>query len=133
GAGLSGGFSFVYPVLKALEEAGRLRRGYFIAGYGATQFAASGAETQLRQHKLGDDEATLSWLAATDPANPYGVCLSWPEHDSARPTRSPGCHVVLRQGCLLAYSSRGGRALSLYRRGLGEQPKGVLERLAASL
>ncbi len=128
GAGISGGFSFVYPVLKALEEAGRLRRGYFIQGYGATQFAASGAETRLRQHsREGTDE--LSWLAATDPANPYGVCLPWPEHESARPTRSAGCHVAMYQGRLLAYSSRGGRTLTLY----GTPPPAQLQALARSL
>ncbi len=37
-----GGFSAVYDVLKALEESGRIRRGYFVAGLGATQFALAG-------------------------------------------------------------------------------------------
>src|SRR6201994_3110567 len=36
---LPGGFSAIYDVLKALEESGRIRRGYFVAGFGATQFA----------------------------------------------------------------------------------------------
>ena len=36
---IEGGFSGLYPVLKALEENGRIRRGYFVAGLGATQFA----------------------------------------------------------------------------------------------
>ena len=37
--GIVGGFGAVYDVLKALEDAGRVRRGYFVAGVGATQFA----------------------------------------------------------------------------------------------
>ena len=37
-----GGFSAVYPVLKAMEEAGRIRRGYFVAGLGGLQFADAG-------------------------------------------------------------------------------------------
>ena len=32
---LTGGFSAVYPVLKAMEDAGRVRRGYFIERLGA--------------------------------------------------------------------------------------------------
>src|SRR5204863_5666835 len=46
--GTSGGFGVVYPVLKAMEEAGRIRRGYFVAGLGATQFALPGALELLR-------------------------------------------------------------------------------------
>src|SRR5262249_35482437 len=38
-----GGFSTVYPVLKAMEERGRARRGYFVAGLGAAQFALPAA------------------------------------------------------------------------------------------
>ena len=44
-----GGFSAVYDVLKALEESGRIRRGYFVAGLGATQFALPAAVDLLRQ------------------------------------------------------------------------------------
>ena len=46
--GVEGGFAGVYPVLKALEERGHLRRGYFVAGLGATQFALPGAVDRLR-------------------------------------------------------------------------------------
>ena len=46
--GLDGGFSAVYPVLRALEEAGRIRRGYFVDGLGAAQFALAGALDRLR-------------------------------------------------------------------------------------
>src|SRR6185503_12896902 len=34
---VAGGFSAVYQVLKAMEDAGRIRRGYFVAGLGAAQ------------------------------------------------------------------------------------------------
>ena len=46
--GVTGGFSGIYPVLKAMEEAGRIRRGYFVEGLGASQFAVPGAEDRLR-------------------------------------------------------------------------------------
>ena len=73
-----GGFSAVYPVLKAMEEAGRIRRGYFVAGLGATQFATRGrgrpaALVPRRARGAGD-----LMLAATDPANPYGAIVKWP-------------------------------------------------------
>ena len=46
--GIDGGFSAVYPVLRAMEEAGRIRRGYFVDGLGAAQFALAGALDRLR-------------------------------------------------------------------------------------
>ena len=73
-----GGFGIVYPVLKGLEENGRIRRGYFVAGLGATQFAMPGALDLLRSMRDAPDEAEVAVLAATDPANPYGATLKWP-------------------------------------------------------
>ena len=72
---IPGGFSSVYPVLKAMEESGRLRRGYFVAGLGATQFALPGAVDLLRSLRDAPDEPEVAVLAATDPANPYGATL----------------------------------------------------------
>ncbi|HEY5433822.1 MAG TPA: helicase-related protein, partial [Candidatus Limnocylindrales bacterium] len=48
GEAVDGGFSAVYPVLRAMEEAGRIRRGYFVDGLGAAQFALPGAVDRLR-------------------------------------------------------------------------------------
>ena len=45
---LPGGFAGVYRVLAAMEEAGRVRRGYFVEGLGASQFASTGAVDRLR-------------------------------------------------------------------------------------
>ena len=90
--GITGGFSGLYPILKAMEEAGRIRRGYFVAGLGAAQFAAAGAEDRLRDMERPavpeDEDDELLIVAATDPANPYGAALRWPETNSAaRPRR----------------------------------------------
>jgi ATP-dependent helicase Lhr and Lhr-like helicase len=76
--GVAGGFGTVYPVLKAMEEGGRLRRGYFVAGLGATQFALPGAVDLLRSLRDTPAGLEVAVLAATDPANPYGVTLKWP-------------------------------------------------------
>jgi ATP-dependent Lhr-like helicase len=75
---MPGGFGVCYPILKAMEEAGRLRRGYFIAGLGATQFALPGALDLLRSLKDGSEQPEVVAMAATDPANPYGAALKWP-------------------------------------------------------
>jgi ATP-dependent Lhr-like helicase len=76
--GVAGGFGLVYPVLKGMEENGRIRRGYFVAGLGATQFAMPGALDLLRSLRDAPDDVEVSVLAATDPANPYGAALKWP-------------------------------------------------------
>jgi ATP-dependent Lhr-like helicase len=108
--GVAGGFSVVYPVLKAMEEAGKLRRGYFVAGLGATQFAHAGAEDHLRALREPRDGSRSVVLAASDPANPYGAALPWPKSDS-RPGRSAGSHVILHDGRLLGYLGRSDRSL----------------------
>jgi ATP-dependent Lhr-like helicase len=108
---IAGGFSAVYPVLKGMEEAGRIRRGYFIAGFGATQFASAGALDLLRSFRDEPDEPETLLLAATDPANPYGALLKWPE---AGLMRVAGASVVLVNGALAAYLARGEKNLDVF-------------------
>ncbi len=105
---VAGGFAGVYRLLSAAEDAGRVRRGYFVEGLGAAQFASVGAIDRLRGVK---DPGTLV-LAACDPANPYGAALPWPERPgdpSHRPARKAGALVVLTGGVPVAYLERGGR------------------------
>jgi len=109
---LSGGFAAVYDVLKALEERGRVRRGYFVEGRGGAQFAMPGADERLRSCREADPAAKALVLSATDPGNAYGGLLEWPTgHSEARPQRAAGALVVLRDGELLGWVGRGGRPL----------------------
>jgi ATP-dependent Lhr-like helicase len=118
--GIAGGFGAVYDVLKALEDAGRVRRGYFVAGVAANQFALPPALELLRSLRTDPDRVETLVLAATDPANPYGVTLPWPEmaagDDAAGrgPTRTVGSLVVLANGTLAAYIPRGGRHITAW-------------------
>ncbi len=108
--GIQGGFSAVYPVLRALEESGRIRRGYFVAGQGALQFALPGALERLRAFRDPPEEPETAFFAAADPANPYGAALPWPDREEGRrPARTAGASVVLIDGALAAWlpSSRG--------------------------
>jgi ATP-dependent Lhr-like helicase len=119
--GTSGGFSSVYEVLKAMEDGGRVRRGYFLAERGATQFALPGADDRLRALRPPSDAPRTLVLAATDPANPYGSSLPWPvrpgasaaeepegaESGGPRPQRAAGATVILRDGVLLGWLARG--------------------------
>jgi len=113
-AEVPGGFAAIYRVLAAAEEAGRVRRGYFVEGLGAAQFGAVGAIDRLRAQARPLDEGpgeTLV-LAATDPANPYGAALAWPARDTGHlPGRKAGALVVLVDGRLVLYVERGGRTL----------------------
>jgi ATP-dependent helicase Lhr and Lhr-like helicase len=110
--GIAGGFTNVYGVLKVLEERGQVRRGYFVDGLGAAQFAIPGAVDRLRSARdtpdpifHPDDQPDPIVLASTDPANPYGGTLSWPA-TTGRPARSASSLVVLRAGKLLAWFDR---------------------------
>ena len=115
--GIEGGFSAVYDVLKAMEDAGRIRRGYFVAGVGAMQFALPAALELMRSFKNASDDPDSVVLSATDPANPYGTMLKWPtlttgESSGGRgPTRTVGAIVILVDGTLAGYVARGGRQL----------------------
>jgi ATP-dependent Lhr-like helicase len=106
--GTPGGFAGVYPVLRAMEESGRIRRGYFIDGLGASQFALPGAVDRLRS--LREPDGRIVALAATDPANPYGVVIPWPAAEG-RPARAAGAYVAIESGELKLYLERGGRSL----------------------
>ena len=124
---IPGGFAAVYPVLRAMEEAGQCRRGYFVEGLGAAQFALPGAVDRMRaladRPRAADPGARGSIsaeravvLAAADPAQPYGAALPWPDRpgeppSSHRPGRKAGALVVLVDGSLVLYVERGGRTL----------------------
>ncbi|MGI8998651.1 MAG: Lhr family helicase [Candidatus Limnocylindria bacterium] len=110
--GINGGYASVYPVLRAMEEAGRARRGYFVAGLGAAQFALPGAVDRLRA--VRDDDSAVHLLAATDPAQPYGAALAWPRStdDERLPLqRAAGAYVVMVDGRAVLYLERGGRGM----------------------
>jgi ATP-dependent helicase Lhr and Lhr-like helicase len=114
--GFPGGFAAVYPVLRAMEESGRIRRGYFIAGLGGSQFAAPGAVDRLRgenrdRRPAGPGSvpgAEVLVLAATDPAVPFGLAIPWPVKG---PARVPGAYIVMVDGAATAYIERGGKGL----------------------
>ncbi len=116
--GLVGGFSAVYDVLKAMEESGKIRRGFFAADLGATQFAMPAAVDLLRslRGEREGDEAEMVQLAATDPANPYGALLKWPAAPDASSSlqRSVGARVILCDGALVAYLRRGNPNLQVW-------------------
>jgi ATP-dependent helicase Lhr and Lhr-like helicase len=127
-----GGFPAVYPVLRAFEENGRARRGYFVETLGAAQFGTPGSVDRLRSFASPDrPPGGAVVLAATDPANVYGAALPWPERSPVaadegvdvgegtgrrtstghRAGRKAGALVVLVDGDLVLYVERGGKTL----------------------
>jgi ATP-dependent Lhr-like helicase len=102
-----------------MEDAGRIRRGYFVDGLGAAQFALAGALDRLRavRERAGPAAGgTVHLLAAADPANPYGAALPWPrrgETDRRPYQRAAGAYVVLVDGVAAIYLERGGSSLQL--------------------
>lgn len=115
--GLPGGFSAVYDVFKAMEESGRIRRGYFVGGVAAMQFAEPGAVELLRTLRNRPETPEVVELAAADPANPWGAALTWPavpETGARAPTRVVGARVLLIDGALGAFVGKGARQVTVW-------------------
>ncbi|MGD0374064.1 MAG: DEAD/DEAH box helicase [Streptosporangiaceae bacterium] len=137
-----GGFSALYPVLRAMEEAGQCRRGYFVEGLGAAQFALPGAVDRMRAladrvaateagpaspafppargqptaavpPAHGQPGAAVVVLAAADPASAYGAALPWP----ARPEDTAGGHRPGRKAGALVVLADGQLVLYVERGG----------------
>lgn len=129
---LPGGFSAVYPVLKAMEEAGKVRRGYFVEQLGGAQFASPGAVDRLRALRDPQDPEVAVVLSALDPACPFGWLLPWPgrgedrERSGGGPRRVAGASVVLVGGQAVLYVDKGGKRLVTFP--AAEEP----ERMAAA-
>ncbi|GAA1170099.1 ATP-dependent helicase [Ornithinimicrobium humiphilum] len=142
--GIPGGYAGVYRVLAGAEEAGRVRRGYVVEGLGAAQFGSAGAIDRLRALDGERDDPgrqpDVVLLAATDPANPYGAAVPWPERGEGeetatahRPGRKAGAMVVLVDGDLALYLERGGRSALTFSLPDHVEPGPVWETVAATL
>ena len=128
--GVPGGFSSLYDSLAALETIGVARRGYFVEGLGGAQFALPGAVERLRAQREHERERPVV-LAATDPAQPYGGVLKWPQTVEGRsPSRTAGAYVVLSGGDPIVYVERGGKGLQVLVEPLDERIMPAMAELA---
>ena len=116
------GYPTIYPALKTMEDGGWMRRGMFVAGLGAAQFAMPSAVDMLRSLRTEPSTPEALFLAATDPANLYGAVLDWPRRDGDSPTdaspadvgtlashsmsRTSGAGVILINGSLTGFFRR---------------------------
>jgi ATP-dependent helicase Lhr and Lhr-like helicase len=146
GEGIAGGFAAVYPVMRSMEEAGKIRRGYFVEGLGAAQFALPGAVDRLRGERAPGETHQVQVLAAADPANVYGATLPWPRRaDTKNGTQSErgrtlqrvaGAHVILVDGEPALYVERSGKGLvtlpAFDQDGVATAALGALTRVAES-
>jgi ATP-dependent Lhr-like helicase len=101
---LPGGFAAVGDVLRAMEDAGTVRRGYFVEGLEGAQFAWPGAIDRLRAARRGDAQR-VDVLPAVDPACAWGSALPWPplRDPNARPARRVGATAILVDGNLAVW------------------------------
>jgi ATP-dependent Lhr-like helicase len=101
---LIGGFTAVRDVLQAMEDAGTVRRGYFVESLQGSQFAWPGAIDRLRETPRSQ-APRVDVLAAVDPANAWGSALPWPQlrDPNARPARRVGATAILVDGELAVW------------------------------
>jgi ATP-dependent helicase Lhr and Lhr-like helicase len=115
------GYQTIYPALKTMEDSGWIRRGMFVAGLGAAQFAMPSAVDMLRGLRIEPQTPEAVFLAATDPANPYGAILAWPRTEIAEQgigshgmSRTSGAGVILINGSLAAFLRRRNPAIRVF-------------------
>jgi ATP-dependent Lhr-like helicase len=119
---IPGGYNTIYPALKTMEDSGWVRRGMFVSGLGAAQFAMPAAVDMLRRLRIDPVTPEVLHLAATDPANPYGTLIPWPkiEGESDEPlthhsmARTAGASAILINGQLAAFLRRRNPALRVF-------------------
>ena len=101
---LPGGFALVGDVLRAMEDAGTVRRGFFVESLEGAQFAWPGAIDRLREPPRGQAQV-VAVLAAVDPALAWGGALPWPQlaDPGARPARRVGAAAILVDGALAVW------------------------------
>ncbi len=113
---ISGGYPTVYPAFKTMEESGWVRRGMFVSGMGAAQFALNSAVDILRSGRILPEHPEAAHLAAADPANPYGALLPWPrtEESAGHLARAAGASVILVDGQLAGFLRRNNPAIRVF-------------------
>lgn len=123
---IPGGYQTIYPALKLMEESGRIRRGMFVSALGGSQFAMPAAVELLRSLRIDPAAPEAIYLAASDPANPYGAVLPWQLEEStsekssdksperSATARARGASVILINGRLAAFFRRRNPALRVF-------------------
>jgi ATP-dependent Lhr-like helicase len=87
-----------------MEDAGTVRRGYFVESLEGAQFAWPGAIERLREAPRGGAQR-VDVLPAVDPACAWGSALPWPalRDPAARPARRVGATAILVDGELAVW------------------------------
>lgn len=85
------------PALRALEAAGEIRGGRFVANFGGEQFALPDAVASLRRIRREEPRGELLVLSASDPLNLAGVITPGP-----RIAQLPSTRILLRDGVVVA-------------------------------
>jgi ATP-dependent Lhr-like helicase len=112
--GLPGGFGAIADVMRAMEDAGTVRRGYFVDGLAGAQYAWPGAIDALRAPAASGAAApVVDVLSAVDPASVWGAVVPWPQlaDPAARPARRAGASVIQADGQLVAFVETRGKAI----------------------
>ncbi|WP_169240444.1 DEAD/DEAH box helicase [Bifidobacterium olomucense] len=93
---VQGGYSALYPVLRQMEEHGKLVRGMFVRGFGAAQFAERETVDALRHPSEHHGRSAVA-LSVLDPANLAGSAIAWPSvaPNAVKPVRRAGALVTL--------------------------------------
>ncbi|MEZ5278312.1 MAG: DEAD/DEAH box helicase [Opitutaceae bacterium] len=100
----------LFRTLRLMELSGELLSGYFFQELPGPQFTTPAGFRRLQN--LGQADAAIFWLNATDPISPCGLELEGTKGNY--PRRVPGNHLVFRGSELVLTSQRLGRDITFH-------------------
>ncbi len=111
-----GGYAAVYPALKTMEESGWIRRGMFVAGMGAAQFATRRPRWTCCAVCAWNRNARRpsTWRHPIPPIPTAACCRGCEGSTDHTMARAAGASVILVNGRLAAFFRRRNPALQVF-------------------
>ncbi|NOU97292.1 DEAD/DEAH box helicase [Paenibacillus sp. LMG 31456] len=111
----------VYAALKQLENWGMLTRGLWVKDVKTLQFSIKDQVENLRTRQWDGDLRPIV-LPSTDPANPFGLIVKWPDTEGMSFARKKGNDLVIQRGRWLLWIENGGKRIyTMYDQVEGEE------------
>ncbi|MCS7460453.1 DEAD/DEAH box helicase [Paenibacillus doosanensis] len=120
----------LYPQLKQLENWGMLTRGLWVRDVKTMQFSTRERLGILQSRSWTEGNRPVV-LPSTDPSNPFGLLVKWPEKEGIAFARKKGSELVMRGGRWLLWIENNGKRIYTMEELRGDELEELLRSAAA--